>query len=291
MAIPAKLVKQLRDMSGAGMMDAKRALVETEGDIEAALDWLRTKGLARAARKSGRTASEGLIGVAVDSGVGVLAEVNAETDFVAKNTEFQELVRRVTDAALRVDDVEALRSADIGGETVNDAIVAKVSTIGENMNVRRMAKLTGDHVASYIHNPAADGMGKIGTIVAIKGSDAELARKIAMHVAASNPLALDESDLDPELVKREKGILLEQAQLSGKPEKAIEMMVAGRWRKYCEEVTLLKQKFVVDPDHAVGAVAEKAGVEILGFARLEVGEGIEKEEEDFAAEVAKAISG
>ena len=291
MSIPAKLVKQLRDMSGAGMMDAKRALVENNGDIEVSLDWLRTKGLAKAAKKSGRTASEGLVGVAVSDGVGVAVEVNAETDFVAKNVDFQQLVREITDAALGVDDVESLRSADLGGPTVEEAVASKVATIGENMGVRRMARLTGDHVASYVHNAVAGSMGKIGTIVAIKGEDKDTARKFAMHVAASNPVALSESDLDPDLVEREKAILLEQARQSGKPEKAIEMMVAGRWRKYCEEFTLLKQKFVMDPDQTVGAIADKAGIEILGFARLEVGEGIDKNEEDFAAEVAKAMGG
>lgn len=291
MSIPARLVKQLRDMSGAGMMDAKRALVENDGNIESSLDWLRTKGLAIAAKKSGRTASEGLVGVAVSDGVGVAVEVNAETDFVAKNVDFQDLVRGVTDAALGVDDVESLRSADFGGSTVEEAVASKVATIGENISVRRMVRLTGDHVASYVHNAATSDMGKIGTIVAIKGPDKNTARNIAMHVAASSPIALSEADLDPDLVEREKAILLEQARQSGKPEKAVEMMVAGRWRKYCEEFTLLKQKFVMDPDQTIGTVAEKAGIEILGFARLEVGEGIEKNEEDFAAEVAKAIGG
>ena len=291
MSIPARLVKQLRDMSGAGMMDAKRSLVENNGDIEASLDWLRTKGLAKAAKKSGRTASEGLVGVAVGDGVGVAVEVNAETDFVAKNIEFQQLVRNVTDAALGVDDVDSLRSADLGGTTVAEEVSAKIATIGENMSVRRMVRLTGEHVTSYVHNAAAGGMGKIGTIVAISGSDTDTARKIAMHVAASSPVALAEADLDPELVEREQAILMEQARQSGKPEKAVEMMVAGRWRKYCEEFTLLGQKFVMDPEQTVGAVAEEAGIEILGFARLEVGEGIEKNEEDFAAEVAKVMGG
>ena len=291
MSIPARLVKQLRDMSGAGMMDAKRSLVENNGDIEASLDWLRTKGLAKAAKKSGRTASEGLVGVAVSDGVGVVVEINAETDFVAKNVEFQQLVKKVTDAALGVDDIDSLRSADLGGSTVEEEVAAKIATIGENMSVRRMVRLTGDHVTSYVHNAAAGGMGKIGTIVAINGSDTDTARKIAMHVAASSPVALTEAELDPELVEREQAILSEQARQSGKPEKAVEMMVAGRWRKYCEEFTLLRQKFVMDPDQTVGAVAEKAGIEILGFARLEVGEGIERNEEDFATEVARAMGG
>ncbi|MDE2789486.1 MAG: translation elongation factor Ts [Paracoccaceae bacterium] len=291
MSIPAVQVKQLRDKSGAGMMDAKRALVACDGDMEAALDWLRTKGLAKAAKKSGRTAAEGLVGVAVDSGTAALVEVNAETDFVANNKEFQQLVREVSRAALAVEDVDTLRAARLGDGTVEDAVVEKIATIGENMSVRRMVRLEGEHVAHYIHNSVTEGLGKIGTLVAITGSDTVTARQIAMHVAASNPIALSEENLDPSVADREKTIIADQARQSGKPESAIEKITAGRWRKFREESILLDQKFVMNSDETVRTVAERTGITIVGFARFEVGEGIEKEQEDFAAEVAKAMEG
>ncbi|MCA8880099.1 MAG: elongation factor Ts [Rhodobacteraceae bacterium] len=288
MAITAALVKELRDKTGAGMMDAKKALTETEGDMEAAVDWLRTKGLAKAAKKSGRTAAEGLVAVAVDGGRGIAVEVNAETDFVAKNAEFQEMVKQIAGAALGVADVEALKSADLGGATVEDTITNKIAKIGENMTLRRMTVVEGPTVVSYVHNAAADGMGKIGVLVAIEGDNAELGRQIAMHVAAINPASLDANDIDPALVEREKSILTEQARESGKPEAVIEKMIEGRMKKFFSEVTLLNQAFVVNPDLTVGAAADAGGIKVKGFARLEVGEGIEKATEDFAAEVAKA---
>ena len=288
MAITATMVKQLRDQTGAGMMDAKKALTETDGDIEAAVDWLRTKGLAKAAKKSGRTAAEGLVGVDVDGGRGVAIEVNSETDFVAKNADFQEMVRDFTKAALGASDLDALNAADLGGKSVADTLTAKIATIGENMTLRRMTSVEGETIAAYIHNQVADGLGKIGVLVALKGTDNGIGRQIAMHVAAANPASLSEADIDPALVEREKSVLTEQARESGKPEQVIEKMIAGRMNKFFEEVTLLKQKFVVNPDVTVGDAAAEAGVEVLGFVRLEVGEGIEKEEEDFAAEVAKA---
>ena len=291
MAITAGMVKELRESTGAGMMDAKKALQETDGDMEAAQDWLRTKGLSKAAKKSDRTAAEGLVGVAVEGARGVAVEVNAETDFVAKNAEFQALVSDVTRTALGVDDVEALRGADMGGKTVETAITDAIAKIGENMTLRRMARLEGDSVVSYVHNAAADGMGKIGVLVAVKGADNGIGRQVAMHVAATSPASLGESDLDPALVQREKSVLTEQARESGKPEQVIEKMIEGRMKKFFEEVTLLNQKFVVNPDITVAEAAKEAGVEITGFIRLSVGEGIEAKQEDFAAEVAKTLGG
>lgn len=287
MSITATMVKELRDASGAGMMDAKRALTETNGDMEAAIDWLRTKGLAKAAKKSGRTAAEGLVGVAVKDGVGVAVEVNSETDFVARNSDFQATVRAIAEVATGVADIEALKGAKLGEKTVEEVVTEKVATIGENMHVRRMVAVEGDSVASYVHNAVADGLGKIGVLVALKGADNGIGKQIAMHIAATSPASLSEADLDPALVEREKNVLTEQARESGKPEGVIEKMIVGRMNKFFEEVTLLKQKFVLDPDVSVGEAAKKAGVEVVGFARLAVGEGIEKEVEDFAAEVAK----
>lgn len=291
MAITAALVKELRDKTGAGMMDAKKALTENDGDMEAAIDWLRTKGLAKAAKKSGRTAAEGLVAVAVEGGKGVAVEVNAETDFVAKNAEFQEMVAAISKAALNAADIDALAAADLGGKSVADTLTDKIATIGENMTLRRMARLEGETVVSYVHNAATEGMGKIGVLVALKGADNGIGRQIAMHVAAANPASLGESDLDPDLVAREKAVLTEQARESGKPEQVIEKMIEGRMKKFLSEVTLLGQAFVVNPDQTVAEAAKDAGVEVTGFVRLEVGEGIEKEAEDFAAEVAKAAQG
>jgi elongation factor Ts len=291
MAITAKMVKELRDTTGAGMMDAKKALTETNGDMEAAIDWLRTKGLAKAAKKADRTAAEGLVGVKVDNGVGVVVEVNSETDFVGKNAEFQEMVSGITAAAMNVADLDGLLNADMGGKPVSEVVTDKVATIGENMSVRRMAKIEGDVVGSYIHTAAADGMGRIGVLVALKGGDDTTAKQIAMHVAATNPASLSEADLDQAIVDREKSILTEQARESGKPENIIENMIKGRMKKFYSEVTLVNQAFVMNPDVTVGQAAKDAGAEILGFVRLEVGEGIEKKEEDFAAEVAKTMGG
>jgi len=292
MAITAAMVKELRETSGAGMMDAKKALTETGGDMEAAIDWLRTKGLATAAKKSGRTAAEGLVAVAAEGGTAVAVEVNSETDFVAKNAEFQEMVAGIARTALGVDGLEALLAADLGGKPVAEVVTDKIATIGENMNVRRMAGISGDSVATYVHNAAAPGMGKIGVLVAVKGDDSQgFGKQVAMHVAATNPASLGEDDLDPALVERERAVLTEQARESGKPENIIENMIKGRMKKYFEEVTLLNQKFVINPDLTVGAAAKEAGVEVTGFIRLAVGEGIEKKQEDFAAEVAKTMGG
>ena len=302
MAISAAMVKQLRDQTGAGMMDAKKALTETDGDMEAAVDWLRAKGLAKAAKKAGRTAAEGLAAAATAEGVGVAVEINSETDFVARNAQFQAMCAEIAQAALGVSDVDALKAADLGGKSVEQTVTDAVATIGENMGVRRMVRVEGDVVASYVHNAAAPGMGKIAVLVALattgdKDKAAEIGKQIAMHVAATNPASLSEADLDPALVEREKAVLTEQARESGKPDSVIEKMIVGRLNKYFEEVTLLKQKFVVNPDLSVEKALKEAGesagapISVTAFERLEVGEGVEKETEDFAAEVAKTMGG
>ena len=291
MAITAALVKELRDMTGAGMMDAKKALTENDGNMEAAVDWLRTKGLSKAAKKADRVAAEGLVSIAVDGGKGVAVEVNSETDFVAKNADFQAMVKDITSVAMEAADVDALKAASVAGKPVADMITDLVAKIGENMSVRRMASIEGDSVAAYVHNAATDGMGKIGVLVALKGSNDEFGRQVAMHIAAINPASLSEADLDQALVEKERSVLTEQARESGKPENVIEKMIEGRMKKYFSEVTLLNQSFVINPDLTVGAAAKEAGVEILGFIRMEVGEGVEKKTEDFAAEVAATAKG
>jgi elongation factor Ts len=288
MAITAQQVKQLREATGAGMMDAKKALTETDGDFNAAVDWLRTKGLAKAAKKSGRTAAEGLVAVAVDGSRGVAVEVNSETDFVARNAEFQGLVRGIAEVALSSGSTEDLLAADMGGKSVQDTLTDKIATIGENMSVRRMERLEGGALTTYVHNAAADGMGKIGVLVALSGDAGDLGRQVAMHIAATNPAALDEASLDPSIVEKERQVQIDIARESGKPEQVIEKMIEGRMKKYMAEVTLVNQQFVVNPDVTVGQAAKDAGVEITGYVRLEVGEGIDKPTEDFAAEVAKA---
>ncbi len=287
MTITAAMVKELRETTGAGMMDAKKALTETGGDMDAAQDWLRTKGLAKAAKKSGRVAAEGLVGIAVDGGRGVAVEINSETDFVAKNAEFQGMVAQITTAALTVQDLAALKAAEIGGKPVDTVLTDAIAKIGENMTLRRMEAIEGESIAAYVHGAAGEGMGRIGVLVALKGADAGIGKQIAMHIAATSPASLSQADLDPALVEREKNVLSEQARESGKPEAVIEKMIEGRMKKFFEEVTLLGQKFVMDPDKTVAEVASDAGVEVTGFIRMGVGEGIEKVEEDFAAEVAK----
>jgi len=297
MAITASMVKELRDSTGAGMMDAKRALTETAGDMEAAVDWLRTKGLAKAAKKAGRVAAEGLVGVAVAGGRGVAVEVNSETDFVGKNGDFQALVRSITAVALTAADLDALKAADLGGRSVDTALAETIAVIGENMTLRRMARLNGDFVASYVHNAAADGLGRIGVLVAVKGTDNGIAKQIAMHVAATSPISLSQADLDPAVVAHELTVQTSKAREENaasakpKPEAVIEKMIQGRMAKFFEEVTLLGQKFVLNPDITVAQAARDAGVEVVGFVRMAVGEGIEKEKEDFAAEVAKTLAG
>ena len=294
MAVTAQMVKELRESTGAGMMDAKKALVETDGDMEAAVDWLRTKGLAKAAKKADRVAAEGLVGVAVEGGRGVTVEVNSETDFVAKNAEFQALVASFTKVALTAADTDALRAADLGGKSVELTLTEAVARIGENMSLRRMASVSGDFVASYVHNAAADGMGKIGVLVAVKGTDNGIAKQIAMHVAATNPLALSEADLDPAVLARELAVQTQKAMEENatsakpKPDAVVQNnIIPGRMKRYLSENTLMGQMFVMNPDITVADAAKAAGVEVVGFVRMAVGEGIEKEKEDFAAEVAK----
>lgn len=291
MAITAAMVKELREATGAGMMDAKKALTETDGDFEAAIDWLRTKGLAKAAKKSGRTAAEGLVAVAVARGSGVAVEVNSETDFVAKNAEFQGMAAAIAEAALGAADLAALNATAINGTPVETVITDAIAKIGENMALRRMTKLTGQTVVSYVHNAAAPGMGKIGVLVAINGTDEGFARQVAMHVAAVNPAALNEDAVDPEMVAKERQVQIDIARESGKPDAVIEKMIDGRMKKFLADITLINQAFVINPDLTVGAAAKEAGVEITGFVRLEVGEGIEKKEENFAEEVAKVAKG
>ena len=306
MTISAALVKELREKSGAGMMDCKKALTETGGDIEAAMDWLRAKGISKAEKKSGRTAAEGLIGLSGEGATAVVVEINSETDFVARNDAFQDLVANVAKVALSTDGTVAAISgaAYPGGKTVAEAITDAVATIGENMNLRRAAKLTvsSGTVATYMHNAVKTDLGKLGVLVAIEttGNAAAanaIGRQIAMHVAATSPMALDVSDLDPAAIEREKAIFSEQARSSGKPENIIEKMVEGRLRKFYEEVCLLKQAFVINPDVTVEQALKNAEAEIgapakvTGYVRLALGEGVEKEESDFAAEVAAAAKG
>ncbi|WP_395446752.1 translation elongation factor Ts [Aminobacter sp. UC22_36] len=306
MSISAAQVKELRELSGAGMMDCKAALTETGGDMEAAVDWLRKKGISKADKKASRTAAEGLVGV--DAGVreAVVVEVNSETDFVARNAAFQEIVSNVAKVALAYGDTDAVAAAKYPGsdKTVADTIKDAVGTIGENMSFRRSAKLSVSEgvVATYVHNAVADNLGKLGVLVAIETAgnhDAAraFARQVAMHVAATNPLALTPDEVDASAVEREKSIFADQARQSGKPENIIEKMVEGRMRKFYEEVVLLKQAFVLNPDLTVEAAlkdAEKqigAPAKITGYIRFALGEGIEKEESDFAAEVAAAVKG
>ncbi len=297
--ITAALVKALREKTGAGMMDAKRALVETEGDEEAATEWLRAKGLSKAAKKSGRTAADGLVAVAVsaDQKVGAVVELNAETDFVARNETFQNALAGITKAALDTDGtLEALAAAPApeGEGTVDDMIKRMIATIGENISLRRVAKLTAaGGVASYIHNAESDGMGKVGVLVSLDGSgDAvEIGRKVAMHIAATNPASATADDLDPEIVEKEKKFLTEQARESGKPENIIESMIKGRINKFLKEVVLVEQPFVMNPDQTVGAYLKEQGMTLNGFVNFKLGDGIEKAEDNFADEVASMTKG
>ena len=305
MTVTAQQVKELREMTGVGMMDCKKALAETNGDMEAAIDWLRTRGLAKAAKKAGRVAAEGLVGVSITGTRGAIVEVNSETDFVARNAAFQEIVRNVAKVALAHGGLtEVVANAKYPGsdKTVTETIKDAVGTIGENLSFRRSARLGVEHgsVATYIHNGVADGLGKLGVLVAIETTGSAEAgkafgRQVAMHVAATNPLALTAEEVDPTAVARERSIFAEQARESGKPEAIIEKMVEGRMRKFYEEVVLLKQAFVINPDLTVEQAlkeAEKdigAAAKITGFLRFALGEGIERETTDFAAEVAAAV--
>ncbi len=302
--ITAGMVKELREKSGAGMMDCKKALSETNGDVEAAMDWLKAKGLSKAAKKADRVAAEGLVAVATQSkgkGMsGIAVELNSETDFVARNETFQSNLKRIAATALDAGgDLEAVKAAKTdSGKTVDETVQDMIATIGENMSLRRLQRLDVEEgvVASYIHNAATPEMGKIGVLVALSGGEnqdkmLEAGRKIAMHVAATRPLSTSADDLEADVIEREKAIFTEQARESGKPDNVIEKMIEGRLRKFMEEVVLGKQSFVMDPDNTVEAYLDKefsGKVKLEGFIRLELGEGVEKKEEDFAAEVAAA---
>ena len=304
--ITAKLVQDLREKSGAGMMDCKKALVETKGDVEAAMDFLRKKGLASAAKKSGRAAAQGLVSVASEGTYGVVLELNAETDFVSRNEDFQKLINQITDLAVKgkFNCVDKLKQADLGGKTVEAQIASLVATIGENMNLRRLQAVTVKQgvVATYVHSALVPGRGKIGVAVALESTgNAEklqaLGRQLAMHIAASRPESLDVASLCPDLIARERSVYADKAEKSGKPADIVAKMVEGSLRKYYEQVVLLEQTFIIDGSTKISAVLEAAGkdaggsVKIAGFARYELGEGVEKKEDDFAGEVAKMAHG
>ena len=302
--ITASLVKDLREKTGAGMLDCKKALVEAGGDIESAVDWLRKKGLATAAKKAGRTASQGLVAAKVAGKKGVVLEVNSETDFVALNADFQGFVAAALDVALATNgDTEALKAADMGGKSVADTLTDLVAKIGENLSVRRFESLSVENgvVVPYIHNAVVPGMGKIGVLVALESEADEaalnaLGKQIAMHIAATSPVALNIADVPAEMVQREEDVYSEQARASGKPEAIIEKMIEGRLRKFYEEVVLMEQEFVMDGDKKVKDIvadfAKESGkaTELKAFARFKLGEGIEKQETDFAAEVAAQLA-
>lgn len=307
--ITAALVKDLREKTGVGMMDCKKALVENDGDMDASIDWLRAKGLSKAAKKADRAAAEGLVAIATrNDGAGMTAsviELNAETDFVARNELFQNAARATAKAGLDVDGVEAITAAKTAdGEVIGEMVTQLIATIGENMMVRRSKRfvVAEGAIGAYIHNAVAPELGKIGVLVAIEGAGdqaaiMELGRKIAMHVAATNPMSLSTDDLDQANVDRERAVFTEQALASGKPESVVEKMVEGRIRKFYEEVVLLKQAFVMNPDQTVEQLVEATGKElgstlkVQGFVRLALGEGVEKEVTDFAAEVASMTGG
>jgi len=300
--ITAAMVKELREKTGAGMMDCKAALNETNGDMEAAVDWLRKKGLAKAAKKAGRVAAEGLIGISIAGTKGVVVEVNAETDFVARNDHFQGLVKLIADVALSAGaDVEKINKAKAGSVTVEEAIASSIATIGENMSLRRAAALSVSKgaIGSYVHSSVSDGLGKIGVIVALEstGNAAELTalgRLVAMHVAAANPQAVDAASLDPALVAREKDVMADKYKQQGKPANVIDKIVESGIKTFYKEVCLLEQGYIHEPDKSVAqALKEAEGkvggpIKVTGFVRYALGEGIEKQESDFAAEVAAA---
>ena len=303
--ITASLVKALRDKTGAGMMDCKKALTESAGEMDAAVDWLRKNGLAAAAKKAGRVAAEGLVAVATDGTRGAAVEVNAETDFVGRNAEFQAFVRDVARIALETEgSVESLVESPMGSGTVASTLTDLIAKIGENMSLRRIERLTVESgaIGSYVHNSVAPGLGRIAVLVGLESTGAPesldgLARQLAMHVAAASPQWTAVEDIDPAALERERGVLSEQARASGRPENIIEKMVAGRLRKFYEDTVLLEQTFVIDGEskvsEAVGAVASEIGgpVVVAGFRRFALGEGIEKKDEDFAAEVAATVGG
>ncbi len=302
--VTAAKVKELREVSGAGMMDAKKALVENNGDMDAAIDWLRTKGLAKAAKKSERTAAEGLVVVNIEGTKGVIVEVNSETDFVARNQDFQAFVKTIGEAALGAKDVDELKARKLNGKAIEDALTDKIATIGEHMAIRRVENLevSKGAVVGYVHGALADGLGKIGVLVGLESTAPAdvlqtLGKQLAMHIAAANPQFLDSSSVDPEVAEREKNVLIEQAKAEGKPQEIAEKMVAGRMNKFFKEICLVDQIFVIDGETPIAKVVENAGkeagadIKLTGYARVQLGEGIEKAEEDFAAEVGKVANG
>jgi len=291
--ITAKLVGELREKTGAGMMECKKALVETNGDLEAAIDFLRKKGMSVAEKKAGRVANQGAVGVKVAGNKGAMVEVNIETDFAAKNADFQKFVQDVTAVALNgSNDVEALKATAMNGSTVQENVVALIAKIGENMSLRRVAVVEGETVVPYLHTTLGDDLCKIGVLVAANGANAaEVAKQVAMHIAATAPKFLSVADVDAETAAHERNIYAEQAKASGKPEAIIEKMVEGRMQKFYQEAVLLEQPFVMDPDKKVKDVLAAAGVTVTSFARFALGEGIEKKQEDFAAEVAAQMNG
>ncbi len=289
--ISATMVKELRELSGAGMMDAKKALVETNGDMEAAQDWLRTKGLLKAEKKASRVAAEGLVGVAVDDISAIIVELNSETDFVATNDEFKSLIKLILSECRNCENIDEVLDKKVEGLFIRDIITEKISTIGENISLRRIERLRGKNVYSYMHNSVDKDLGKIGVLVSLDGpEDNEFGKQISMHIAATAPLALSESDLDKSLIERETKVIREQLIEEGKPSEIIEKIMVGKLKKFFEENTLLNQKFVMDPDLKVSEFLEKNDQRVLEFKRFRVGEGIEKEETDFASEVKGIVS-
>ena len=305
MTVTAALVKELRDKSGAGMMDCKKALGETNGEMDAAIDWLRTKGLAAAAKKSGRIAAEGLVGIAVEGKKGAVVELNAETDFVARNSDFQAFVLTLAKLALEARDLDGLNALDFPetGRNVADELTQKIATIGENMSLRRMrvVEVLNGEIVSYIHNATATGLGRIGVLVALESTaDREilvaLGRQLAMHIAATSPASLSIEDLDPEIVAREREVLIDQAKASGKPQEIAEKMVEGRIKKFYQDIVLSEQISVIDGETRIADVVANAGkaagadIAIQTFVRFNLGEGVEREDSDFAADVAAQLA-
>ena len=289
--ISALLVKELREKSGAGMMDAKKALLETDGDLEAAQDWLRTKGLLKAEKKSSRVAADGLVGVRVHENEGMMIELNSETDFVATNKEFTDLVDLILDQGFGITDKDKLLNKNVSGKNIQEIINNKIATIGENISLRRVISIKGSNIYSYLHNSVSKDCGKIGVLVSLEGNkDDDFGKKLAMHIAATSPLAMSENDLDSDLVDREKKIISEQLISEGKPADIAEKILSGKLKKFYEENTLLNQKFVMDPDCSVRNVLEKNKQVLINFVRFKVGEGIDKKESDFAAEVKDIVN-
>ena len=289
--ISALLVKELREKSGAGMMDAKKALLETNGDLEAAQDWLRTKGLLKAEKKSSRVAAEGLVGVRVHENEGMMIELNSETDFVATNKEFTDLVDLILDEGFGITDKDKLLNKSVSGKNIQEIINNKIATIGENISLRRVISVKGSNIYSYLHNSVSKDCGKIGVLVSLEGNkDDDFGKKLAMHIAATSPLAMSENDLDSDLVDREKKIISEQLISEGKPADIAEKILSGKLKKFYEENTLLNQKFVMDPDSSISQVLEKNNQVLINFVRFKVGEGIDKKESDFATEVKDIVN-